>query len=123
MLEDLLLGAGPVEGDAADVEFKAEGPQRDPRPHGPGRVVPVADDEDHPGPAATRPPSLIGVAKLYSMSQGKWIHLFCLNSLTKVSTMGRPAGLAYRLAKYALGRSWRTAWAVRPVSTRSSISK
>ena len=42
----------------------------------------------------TRPPSLIGVANLYSMSQGKWIHLVCLNSLTKVSTIGRPAGLA-----------------------------
>ena len=60
-----------------------------------GRESPgLSGTSPQPGPSATRPPSLIGVANLYSMSQGKKIHFVCLNSFTQKSTTGRPAGFA-----------------------------
>jgi len=51
-----------------------------------------------------RPPCLMGVANLYSMSHGKWIHLFCLNSFTQVSTMGRPEGFGVEGGEVGLGQ-------------------
>ncbi len=49
MLEDLLLAARPVERHAQLAERDAEHLHRQPGPQRPGRVVLVADDQEHPG--------------------------------------------------------------------------
>lgn len=49
-----------------------------------------------PGYAEARPQSAaaMGRTNVNPRSQGKWIQVSWLTSVTKVSTMGRPAGLA-----------------------------
>ena len=55
-----------------------------------------------------------------AVSQGNSTQVSCGTSATQVSASARPAGLAYRQAKWASGRISRTRRAVPPVSTRSS---
>src|SRR5665213_2621383 len=65
-------------------------------------------------------PSRIGGWNDNAVSQGKNIQVSCDTSVMKVSTSGRPIGLAYTVAKWASGIRSRTNRAVLPVSTRSS---
>ena len=97
MPEDRVLGALLVQRDLLLVEVEAEHLHRDPWPQRPRRVVLVADDEQHGlyglyGPRwRARRPDRRGEA-VFDVP-GKWITSL-LELPTKVSTIGRPAGLA-----------------------------
>ena len=63
--------------------------------------------------------AIMGSTYWISESQGNSIQVSWLTSVIKVSTTGRPSGLAYTVAKWALGIIFLAILAVAPVSTRN----